>query len=176
MKALIGQIQKTADLGIHPGYASHESAHTHQLEVEIARLKSLSGEEVLHARQHYLLQRCGSSWQRLEAAGIQHDYTLGFADEVGFRAGMSRPFRSYDLVKDEMMSLMLHPVAAMDATLQRYMRCSPDEALGQLERLATEVKAVQGSMMLLWHNETVSDRWGWEGWRAVYEGAFSRIC
>jgi len=176
IKALIRRVKETADIGIHPGFASHESQNIERLTDEIARLHALSEEGVLHSRQHYLLQRCGPSWRRLEAAGIEHDYTLGFADEVGFRAGMSRPFPAFDLAKDERMSLTLHPLAAMDATLQRYMGCTPAEALDELESLANEVKAVDGSMMLLWHNETVSDRWDWEGWRTVYEEVFSLIC
>ena len=74
------------------------------------------------------------------------------------------------------MNLVLHPVAAMDATLNRYMHLSPDEALDALEQLAREVKSVEGTLTLLWHNETVAELNEWVGWRAVYEQAFERVC
>jgi hypothetical protein len=74
------------------------------------------------------------------------------------------------------MELTLHPIAAMDATLNRYMGLNPDEALDALETLAEEVKAVEGDFTLLWHNETVAERNEWKGWRRVYEQVFERIC
>ena len=74
------------------------------------------------------------------------------------------------------MNLVLHPIAAMDATLNRYMQLTPSEALEALERLAKEVKSVDGTLTLLWHNETVAELNEWVGWRRVYEQAFDRVC
>ena len=42
--------------------------------------------------------------------------------------------------------------------------------------LAGEVKAVDGELTLLWHNETVSECNEWKGWRSVYEQVFERVC
>ena len=64
----------------------------------------------------------------------------------------------------------------MDATLNRYMGLSPEQALDTLENLANEVKDVQGELTLLWHNETVSECNEWRGWRSVYEQVFNRVC
>ena len=35
--------------------------------------------------------------------------------------------------------------------------------------LIKEVKAVNGTFILLWHNESLSDKKPWEGWKGVYE-------
>ena len=48
--------------------------------------------------------------------------------------------------------------------------------LDALELLAKEVKAVDGVLTLLWHNETVSECNEWKGWRTVYEQVFERVC
>jgi hypothetical protein len=139
-------------------------------------MEGLSNAPVQHARQHYLLQRMPSTWRRLESAGIEHDYSLGYADHIGFRAGMSRPFGAFDAEANRTMNLTIHPVSAMDATLNRYMGLTPNEALDALEQLAQEVKAVDGVLTLLWHNETVSECNEWKGWRTVYEQVFERVC
>ena len=176
MQALIQRLMKTADVGLHPGVAAHDAADAHKMKEEGRRFERLTGAAVTHTRQHYLLQRFPTSWQRLESLGVAHDHSLGYADAIGFRAGLSRSFRAFDLSRNERMNLVLHPVAAMDATLNRYMHLSPDEALDALEQLAREVKSVEGTLTLLWHNETVAELNEWVGWRAVYEQAFERIC
>lgn len=176
MAQLVQRLVQSADVGIHPGVQSHENADSHALEAEIKRLAQLTNGPVVHARQHYLLQAVPATWRRLEAAGIRHDHTMGYADCIGFRAGLSRPFRAFDLESNRPMELTLHPIAAMDATLNRYMGLNPDEALDALESLAEEVKTVEGDFTLLWHNETVAERNEWKGWRRVYEQVFERIC
>ena len=176
MKQLIQQIQRHADIGIHPGFAAHEAANSDRMLEEVERLQLLSGETVVHARQHYLLQRIDASWKRLESIGIRHDHSLGFADFTGFRAGISRPYRAFDVQGDRMMELTLHPVAIMDATLHRYMGMTPELAVEHVKAIADEVKAVEGDLTLLWHNETVSDHGEWSGWKAVYEQLFKHVC
>lgn len=176
LRTLVQRLSKSAFIGIHPGVASHESSDFNRLKTEINRLEELSNGPVQHARQHYLLQRLPETWRRLEAAGIRHDHSLGYADHIGFRAGMSRPFRAFDVTANRTMDLTIHPVSAMDATLNRYMGFTPNQALDALEQLAQNVKAVDGVLTLLWHNETVSECNEWKGWRAVYEQVFERVC
>ena len=176
IQALVQRIAATSTVGIHPGVASHNSSDLAQLRQEIKRMETLSTSAVEHSRQHYLVQRMPYTWNRLEAAGIAHDHSLGFADCIGFRAGMSRPFQAFDAAANRPLDLTIHPVAAMDATLNRYMGLSPKQALDALEQLADEVKAVQGELTLLWHNETVSECDEWKGWRSVYEQVFERVC
>ncbi|MBK7850236.1 MAG: hypothetical protein IPJ66_03615 [Bacteroidetes bacterium] len=57
----------------------------------------------------------------------------------------------------------------MDATLRFYMKIQPAEVLSYVNPLIREVKAVNGTFMSLWHNETISNKKPWEGWQDVYE-------
>ena len=36
-------------------------------------------------------------------------------------------------------------------------------------QLSSNVREVEGVLVLLWHNESVSDRWQWKGWKAFYQ-------
>jgi hypothetical protein len=169
MRRLISYLTQVADVSIHPSFESHESTDSRTLKSEINRLGQLNGNQLDDGRQHYLLQRFPGSWKRLEACGIHRDHSLGYADQPGFRSGLSRPFRAYDMEDERIMDLWLHPIAIMDATLIRYLNLSSKEALQVVRSIQDEVEQVQGILTLLWHNESVSNRWEWEGWREFYK-------
>ena len=48
-------------------------------------------------RTHFLRGQSGAWWRLVESMGIEHDMSLGWARDVGFRSGISRPFQAYDL-------------------------------------------------------------------------------
>jgi hypothetical protein len=171
----IQSLQNTADIGIHPGFAAHESLSSDEMKAENARLMKITGLPVIRSRQHYLLQQPGASWRRLEGLGVKEDHSLGYADVIGFRGGMSRAFPAYDVINEKTLCLELHPVAAMDATLMRYLRVTPEEAVDQVVTLADATKEVGGVFRLLWHNESVSDIGEWKGWQVAYEEMLKRV-
>jgi hypothetical protein len=110
----------------------------------------------------------------LNATGIEHDYTLGYAQEIGFRAGTCRPFTWFDLKKNEESTLTIHPFAYMDATLNYYLELSPESAIREIEKLITTVHQYQGEFISIWHNETLTDIGKWKDWRQVFEYTLKR--
>lgn len=166
LRALIQNLSATADIGIHPGYAAHQRGHK-AIATERQRLEAILGASGTsappHSRQHYLLQRPPQSWRDLEAAGIQDDHSMAYADTAGFRAGVARPFRAFDCERNERLDLWLHPVAVMDATLLRYEKLTADEAVERVQKLAESVAEVGGGMEMIWHNESVSNHGEWAG-------------
>ena len=64
----------------------------------------------------------------------------------------------------------------MDATLNLYMRLTPDEAFDKVKNLIVEIKKVNGVFSTLWHNETLSDEKQWKGWKKVYEDIIEEAC
>ena len=175
LQAQIRSLEETADVGIHPGFAAHDSHSNEAMKTEILRLTEIINAPVIRSRQHYLLQRPRASWRRLEELGIRHDHTLGYADVPGFRAGMSRSFPAYDLIEERIMDLELHPVAAMDATFMRYLQVSPERSVEMVAALADAVRDVGGVLRLLWHNESVSDAGEWMGWKEMYKQMLERV-
>ena len=104
-----------------------------------------------------------------EKIGIKADYTMGYADHVGFRAGICTPFSFFDLLEDKETSLLVHPFSYMDGTLNQYMNLPVEEAIVKVQQLKEEVKAVEGQFIGVWHNETLNDKGIWKGWRKVFE-------
>ena len=57
----------------------------------------------------------------------------------------------------------------MEATLKYYQSVAPDKAMEHLAPVIDAVKAVNGTYMSLWHNDSLSDTKHWSGWKGVYE-------
>ncbi|SRR5258706_694087 len=166
-RSLIQYLSDIADTGIHPSFASN--ALPQKLNKEIARLSKTSRREVKKSRQHFLKLQFPHTYRQLLENDITDDYSMGFAQITGFRAGTCTAFRFYDLDREEMTKLKVHPFAVMDATLRYYMNISPQESGAHILSLINEVKAVNGTFISLWHNESLSDYKQWKGWKNVYE-------
>ena len=92
--------------------------------------------------------------QVLADAGFTDDFTMGFADQAGFRLQTTRAVRWINPKTMKLTSLTLHPLMVMDCTLSNdnYMGLTEDEAYYFCQRLFDKVKQHNGDLCLLWHN------------------------
>lgn len=107
-------------------------------------------------RAHYLRASI-DQLQRLVDAGYTDDFTMGFADQAGFRLQTSRAIRWINPKTMQLTPLMLHPLIIMDCTLSQanYMNLTEDEAYFLCERLIDKVRLHHGDLCLLWHNSNI---------------------
>jgi hypothetical protein len=166
-RKLIQRIGRKVPVGLHPSVGSHKRFNT--IVREKSRLEHIIGKPCAASRQHYLLLKFRTTYRLLKAAGIKEDYSMGYHDNVGFRAGTARPFDWFDVKKDEVSTLRIHPVMVMDTTLRKYLDLDLDQAKDLTERIMRETHKVGGQFVSLWHNETLSDHKEWKGWREVWE-------
>jgi hypothetical protein len=166
-QSLIKSLADYAEVGIHPGYNSHQDFR--KLKEEHYRLKDILKREITQSRQHFLKLHLPETYRNLIDLDITDDYTMGYASRIGFRAGICSSFNFYDLDYDIETKLRLHPFAVMEGTLKYAMGVRPELAMDFIQPIIDEVKAVDGTFISLWHNETLSDDKLWKGWRSVYE-------
>jgi hypothetical protein len=164
---LIRFVSTHYQVGLHPSYRSNFGLTI--LEKEKARFERMTNLPLEISRQHFLKLRFPETYQNLLSIGITADYSMGYADDIGFRASIATPFRWFDLAKNEQTDLWIYPFQAMDVTLKDYLKLTPNEAIEQVNTLISETKAVGGTFTPLWHNSSFSDTEGWQGWREVYE-------
>lgn len=163
---LIKWLADYSEVGIHPSFESNSRFHL--LETEVERLSKILNREITKSRQHFLRLNFPVTYRNLIQADITDDYTMGYASHPGFRAGICDPFHFYDLDMETETMLRVHPFQVMDGTLRDYMLKTIDESQEIIREMMDEVKAVNGTFVSLWHNESLSDQKRWKGWQQVY--------
>ncbi len=169
-KSLITLIKKIGDyanVGIHPSFASNSDEALP--DVETKRLSNILNQEVKISRQHYLKLHIPGTYQKLLKTNLTHDFTMGFASQPGFRAGICSPFRFYDLQSENSTSLIIVPLAVMDGTFRQYLGLNPEQSFAIIKKLIDEVVKTGGTFVSLWHNDSLCDCGPWKGWRDLYE-------
>lgn len=166
-QALIKHLNDYADVGIHPSFGSNNS--TVQVKKEINRLSTIVHRDITKSRQHFLKLNFPATYKTLVDNGITDDYTMGYATRIGFRASVCSPFYWYDLDTETETTLRVHPFPIMEATLRFYMKIKPEDVVKTVQGCVDEVKRVNGTLITLWHNETMSNWREWKGWQNVYE-------
>lgn len=151
MRALVALLKKNkVQIGLHASYFSGENPQIigrEKIELETAIQQSITTN-----RYHFLRTCLADDMSYLADAGIKDDYTLAFADQVGFRLGTCRPVAFISPKTLKTSNLTLHSLTMMDATLFRYMQLSLDDAFKQACCLIETVRQYGGELVLLWHN------------------------
>lgn len=158
----IRKLGKELNIGLHPSYASN--ANNEKLANEKQLLEKVLGKPVDKSRQHFLKLQFPSTYRRNMQVGLKADYTLGFGDVLGFRAGTLRCFPFFDISENKQHDFWIHPFAYMEGTLKEYLQLSFEESKKVLLPLIKEAKLFGGNFITIWHNETISNWHSWKGW------------
>lgn len=145
-------------IGLHPSYECYRDPE--QIRREANALWRVCEEESIRqdewgARMHYLRWSCPETPRALEAAGLSHDSTLGYADHIGFRCGTSFSYPFFDVEGGGALSIPIQPLTVMDCSVYspQYMKLnSINEAEDRLCSVIKGSKTVHGAFSLLWHN------------------------
>lgn len=171
-RRLVKWIADYTTVGIHPSYYSSEQPNL--LKEELAHFSDLLKIDIRHTRQHFLRLTLPDTYQNLIENNLEEDYSMGYADAPGFRAGICDSYRFYDLTLEVETKLHIHPFTVMDGTFKDYLCLTPDQSIKKIQQLIQEVKNVNGTFISLWHNESLSEEKRWKGWRRVYEALLER--
>jgi hypothetical protein len=163
---LVKKVGDYAFCGVHPSYESNKNPW--RLAMEKKRLSKILSREIRFSRQHFLKFRLPRTYQTLLQNNIDHDFSMGYSSQVGFRASVATPYYYFDLQREEATSLKVFPLAVMDSTLIRYLELEPVEALQRVLKIVDEVKKVNGTFISLWHNDTFAASENGNRWKECY--------
>lgn len=166
MKEVLLKISNYFEIGLHPSYKSNEQPSLVQEEKNI--LERAIQKKVTKSRQHYLKLNLPSTYQELIKTGIQEDYSMGYSDFHGYRAGTAGSFRWYDLTNEKTTNLRIFPFQIMDITLKKYLNWDPNQALKILEPFYKNQP-----FTIIWHNSNLSKLENWGKWKPVFESLIS---
>ena len=110
----------------HPGWGALEDPNVAL--AEQARVKPWPGMRCDEVRTHFLRGCPGRLWRQWVDMGVAVDSSLGWAHDVGFRAGTSRDFTAFDVKNNQALPLDLQPMVAMDEAMRGKLGWSASEA------------------------------------------------
>lgn len=164
-QTLMRSMDENLTLGLHPGYVSNGRIEKIREEKEV--FERILQRKVTSSRQHFLRFRLPETYSSLLTCGFTDEYSMGFAEVAGFRAGTARSFLWFDVTQNRITDLRIHPFVYMDGTLNEYLHLSQEECKEKISSLIQEVKDYGGDFVFIWHNETIGDYGKWKGWSEV---------
>ena len=167
-RKLITETAQRYSVGIHPSWRSSELQSSALVKREKERLEGLISAPVIRSRQHYLRLSFPETYRQLIKAGITEDYSMGFPELPGFRAGICSPFFFYDLIEEQTTSLKIFPFQIMEVTFAQYLGYNAEETIDKITTLMDSVRSVDGTFCSIWHNESLSGEGRWEGFPEIF--------
>jgi len=153
------------EIGLHGSYESFEDPS--MLKFQKNRLEEAVSRQVISIRQHYLRFSVENTFSAQEDSGFSFDSTLGYNEDIGFRAGVAAPFYPFDAKNKRKQKIMELPLAVMDGSLFEFRHYSVEAAFGQVKKLIDNVEKVGGLAVLLWHTQA-RDELDFPGWWKLY--------
>jgi len=166
-RALILKLSSRYKCGLHPSYIA--AGKMQLLKTEAQRLNTILLKKIASSRFHYIRLLTPKCYNDLIDVGISEDYSMGYPEEPGFRAGIARPYFFYDVAEDKQTNLRIFPFQIMDATLYQYKNLDPVASGELILKLIGETRKAGGLFVSIWHNTSLLDNNDWREWRGVFE-------
>ncbi|MFD2727199.1 polysaccharide deacetylase family protein [Hyunsoonleella rubra] len=106
------------------------------------------------------------SYRNMVQLEIHQDYTMGYVNHIGFRAGSCTPFLFYDLDYEVQTPLRICPFHLMDFALLKTASLLDKKQV--LTGVINEVKKVNGEFVPVFHNYTFSSSSRWKGFKELF--------
>ena len=140
-------------------------------DISILKKEKLRMEDILktslHAsRQSFSKLNLPESYRNLIELEILEDYTMGYVDHVGFRAGSCTPFLFYDLDYEIQTPLKIYSYHLMDYALLKHQSLLDKKKV--LNEVIHQIKQVEGEFVPVFHNYTFSNDTRWDGYKELF--------
>lgn len=176
VKKYVEKIKKHASkCGVHASYEAGEDGVLFKTEKK--NVEFMLNGSVCYNRNHYLMSNSVDWLQYLVSQSITDDFTMGYADVLGFRLGTCRTVRWIDPASGNIYDLRLHPLSVMDSTLMesQYMGLKKAEAILLVKKMIDISVQYGGDFTILLHNDTPSSFiYSW--WKDGYEEVVEYLC
>jgi len=140
----------------------HKSISVENYQQEAAKI----GEQIISNRNHYLCFSIPQHFEDIENGNLKIDYSLGFAEVMGFRNGYTLPVRLYDLKRQKINEFLSVPLHIMDTSFRIYQKKSLVETQEQV--LAFMQRYKKNTVLgVLWHNMYFTDI-KFRGYKEIY--------
>ncbi|NNE32151.1 MAG: hypothetical protein HKN40_07260 [Winogradskyella sp.] len=162
--SLIKSVADYCNVGLKVSYFALEDISV--LKKEKIKMEGIINTDLSAVRHSFSKLNLPSSYRNLVELEINQDYSMGYIDTLGFRAGTCTPFQFYDLDFEVQTPLQINPYHCLDFALLKYR--SQLDKKEHLQKLINEIKAVNGTFTPVFHNYTFSNLSLWKGYRSLF--------
>lgn len=166
-KKFISLIKHVADyctVGLKISYLALDNEAL--LKKEKVRMENILNSDLKASRQSFSKLNLPETYRNLIALEIQEDYTMGYVNHIGFRAGSCTPFLFYDLDYEVQTPLKIVPYHLMDYALLKHKSLLDKKKV--LSEIIEQVKQVNGEFVPVFHNYTFTDDERWSGFKELF--------
>jgi len=162
--SLIKHIGDYCEVALKASYFAIENLSL--LKEEKKCLEDTINTELFASRFSYSKISLPESYRNLVQLEINEDYTMGYTNKVGFRAGSCTPFLFYDLDYEVKTPLKIYPFQLMDFALLKTKSLLDKKKV--LNDIINEIKNVNGVFIPVFHNYTFSNSNKWSGFKDLF--------
>lgn len=162
--SLIKQVADHCRVGLKTSFFSTEDISI--LKKEKLQMEAIINTALVATRQSFSKLNLPETYRNLIDLEVQEDYTMGYINHIGFRAGSCTPFLFYDLDYEIQTPLKVNPYHLMDSTLLKTHSLLDKKIV--LNDIISEVKKVNGEFVPVFHNYTFSEVETWKGFKELF--------
>ncbi|HET8754200.1 MAG TPA: polysaccharide deacetylase family protein, partial [Salinimicrobium sp.] len=151
-QSLIKSVADYAEVGLQPGFYANQSMEV--LKQEKMRLENIlkrTVESVLNNKYNLLLPDAYKIMAELE---FKRDYSMGYPQTFGFRAGTCSPFLFYDIHFEVTTPLQINPYAI---NIKATSGLTESDIDNKINTIMENVKFVKGKLVAIFSNEDFSE-------------------
>ncbi|RZS99934.1 polysaccharide deacetylase family protein [Aquimarina brevivitae] len=138
-----------------------------KLKKEKARIELILNRQLQYSFCSFNKIKLPVAYRNLIELEVKEDYSLGYADFAGFRAGTCHPFLFYDLDYEVQTPLMVHPISI---SYQSFVTGVDLETVkNRMLSIIDKVKSVNGIFIPIFSNGLFSELSDQQKWKEVFE-------
>jgi len=149
---------------LRPCTADKEKSTT--LKIDLLKLGKIQNSTINFRSQQLELLKLPTCYLHLLSAGITSDYSMGYSDKVGFRAGTCTPFNWYDLQLEKVTPIDVKSYSVSDTAIHYK---STGDAIKTIKEFIDVVKLVDGHFYSSWQLKNLSENVKFKKWKAVFD-------
>lgn len=160
LQALIKGVSDDLPVSVLLSHHAHQGAE--ELAYELNNVKQLIHRPILRARFHRGIRTLAEGYAKLLEQEVHHDLSMGYEEEIGYRASTAVPFYYYDLENEYQTPLLLHPIVATEKGLRML---TSKGAFDKLEKLLEAHPTPTGKQRVAFSNTIWQDEESNQSWR-----------
>ena len=161
---LIKQVADYCQVGLKASYFALEDISI--LKKEKGRMEAILNTSLTASRHSFSKLNLPESYRNLVELEILEDYTMGYVNHPGFRAGTCTPFFFYDLDYEIQTPLKICSYHLLDYSLLKFQSLLDKKKA--LNEIIYQVKKVHGEFVPVFHNYTFSEVDRWKGYKDLF--------